>query len=211
MSRVCAKRSRGALDRLARMPFPTSLFSTLFPRRGHIRCQWPFLWDIDNNGLECYLPGQLVPQMLIPKDVVELLPGGIRLDTRTGEVYRNGSKIILPEQLFRLLILLGEHPGEVVTREEIRKSLWSETFVNFDDSINSAIRRLRHYLEDAVDSPQLIETLPGHGYRFIVPKNDRTNFRRLAKTAICRLNLAWPLCHLIICPAIPPRNAWRTA
>jgi TolB-like protein/tetratricopeptide (TPR) repeat protein len=109
--------------------------------------------------------------MSFSKDGEQPLPGGIRLDKRAGEVYRNGLKITLPEQLFRLLVLLGEHPGEVVSREEIRKTLWSDTFVNYDDSINSAIRRLRHYLENADDSPQLIETLPGHGYRFILAAN----------------------------------------
>jgi len=75
-------------------------------------------------------------------------------------------KITLPEQMFRLLILLGEHPGEVVTREEIRNNLWSDSFVNFDDSINSAIKRLRQYLEDPAENSRFIETLPGHGYRF---------------------------------------------
>lgn len=99
---------------------------------------------------------------------VRILPGGIRLNERSGEVYRNGSKITLPEQLFRLLVLLGDHPGEVVTREEIRQNLWSGTYVNFDDSINSAVRRLRHLLEDPAEAPQLIETLPGHGYRLLV-------------------------------------------
>ncbi len=84
-------------------------------------------------------------------------------------MYRNGTKISLPEQLFRLLVLLGEHPGEVVTREEIRQNLWSDTYVNFEDSINSAVRRLRQSLEDTADTRQLIETLPGHGYRFLLP------------------------------------------
>ncbi len=106
--------------------------------------------------------------MSTTQDLPQILLGDIRLDRRAGEVYRNGLKITLPEQLFRLLVLLAERPGDVVTREEIRKNLWSDTFVNFDDSINSAIRRLRHYLEGAGDSPQLIETLPGHGYRLIV-------------------------------------------
>jgi TolB-like protein len=105
------------------------------------------------------------------KDEVQNLPGGIRLDRRAGEVYRNGLKIALPGQLFRLLILLVERPEEVVTRKEIRKSLWCDMSGNYDDSINSAIRRLRHYLEDAGDSPPLIQTLPGHGYRFILPTN----------------------------------------
>jgi TolB-like protein/tetratricopeptide (TPR) repeat protein len=104
-----------------------------------------------------------------PDAVVRILRGGIRVDERSGEVYRNGSKIALPEQLFRLLMLLGEHHGEVVTREQIRQNLWSDTYVNFDDSINSAVRRLRHSLEDPANGPQLIETLPGHGYRLLLP------------------------------------------
>ena len=85
--------------------------------------------------------------MPIPENSTQILPGGIVLDSRTGEVQRNGLKVNLPEQLFRLLTLLGARAGEIVTREEIRKDLWSDSFVNFDDSINSAIRRLRLYLE----------------------------------------------------------------
>src|SRR5258708_14789318 len=73
---------------------------------------------------------------------LQILPGGIELDRRAGEIRKEGLKISLPEQLFRLLVLLMEHPGEVVTREEIRNSLWSDTFVNFDHSINSAIQKL---------------------------------------------------------------------
>src|SRR6266849_800140 len=100
---------------------------------------------------------------------LQVLPGGIELDKRAGEIRKEGLKISLPEQLFRLLVLLMEHPGEVVTREEIRNSLWSDSFVNFDDSIDSAIKRLRHCLEDSAENPRFIETLPGYGYRFTVP------------------------------------------
>src|SRR5712691_877788 len=100
---------------------------------------------------------------------LQVLPGGIELDKRAGEIRKEGLKISLPEQLFRLLVLLMEHPGEVVTREEIRNSLWSDSFVNFDDSIDSAIKRLRHCLEDSAENPRFIETLRGHGYRFAVP------------------------------------------
>ena len=99
---------------------------------------------------------------------LQVLPGGIELDRRAGEIRKEGLKISLPEQLFRLLVLLMEHPGEVVTREEIRNSLWSDSFVNFDDSINSAIKRLRQCLEDSAENPRFIQTLPGHGYRFAV-------------------------------------------
>ena len=100
---------------------------------------------------------------------LRILSGGIELDRRAGEIRKEGLKISLPEQLFRLLVLLMEHPGEVVTREEIRNSLWSDSFVNFNDSINSAIKRLRQCLGDSAENPRFIETSPGHGYRFALP------------------------------------------
>jgi TolB-like protein/Flp pilus assembly protein TadD len=97
------------------------------------------------------------------------IPGDFELDARAGELRKNGSTIRLPEQLFRLLTLLTQRSGEVVSREEIRSILWSDRFVNFDDSINSAIKRLRQYLDDSAINPKLIKTLPGRGYRFAVP------------------------------------------
>jgi len=97
------------------------------------------------------------------------IPGDFELDARAGELRKNGATIRLPEQLFRLLTLLTQRSGEVVTREEIRSILWSDRFVNFDDSINSAIKRLRQYLDDSAVNPKLIKTLPGRGYRFAVP------------------------------------------
>src|ERR1700722_1348764 len=113
--------------------------------------------------------------MSYSEEAVQLLPGGIRLDRHAGEVCKNGLKIVIPEQLVRLLSLLGEHPGEVVTREQIRNHLWSDTYVNFNDSINAAIRRLRNYLGDDAGVSQLIETRPGHGYRLILPANRPTS------------------------------------
>ena len=100
---------------------------------------------------------------------VQTIPGDFELDKRAGEVRKDGLTIRLPEQLFRLLALLAEHSGQVVTREQIRSSLWSDRFVNFDDSINSAIKKLRQCLADSVMNPRLIKTLPGRGYRFAVP------------------------------------------
>ena len=107
--------------------------------------------------------------MSISEISLQILPGGIELDRRAGEIRKEGLKISLPEQLFRLLVLLMDHTGEVVTREEIRNNLWSDSFVNFDDSINSAIKRLRQCLDDSAENPRFIETLPGYGYRFTVP------------------------------------------
>ena len=69
--------------------------------------------------------------------------------------------------------ILLEHPGELVTREELRKRLWSaDTFVDFEHSLNAAVKRLREALDDSADKPRFIETLPRHGYRFIAPLND---------------------------------------
>src|SRR6267378_1241355 len=108
-------------------------------------------------------------RMSISEISLQILPGGIELDRRAGEIRKEGLKISLPEQLFRLLVLLMDHTGEVVTREEIRNNLWSDSFVNFDDSINSAIKRLRQCLDDSAENPRFIETLPGYGYRFTLP------------------------------------------
>ena len=118
-----------------------------------------------------------------PENSPQILPGGIVLDSRTGEVRRNGLKVNLPEQLFRLLALLGARAGEIVTREEIRKGLWSDSFVNFDDSINSAIRRLRLYLEEGGGTTPQIETVPGRGYRFVVPEVNQASVASLGESA----------------------------
>jgi DNA-binding winged helix-turn-helix (wHTH) protein/tetratricopeptide (TPR) repeat protein len=89
-------------------------------------------------------------------------------DSRSGELRRRGRKIKLPGQSFQILILLLQHPGEVITREEIRREVWaSDTFVDFEAGINSAVRRLRFALNDSVRKARFIETLPRYGYRFI--------------------------------------------
>ncbi|MGB7844463.1 MAG: tetratricopeptide repeat protein [Candidatus Acidiferrum sp.] len=81
-----------------------------------------------------------------------------------------GIKIKLQEQPFQLLALLMEHPGELVTREEIRQALWPEhTFVDFDRSLNKAMTKLRSALGDSAESPRYIETVHRHGYRFLFP------------------------------------------
>src|SRR5712664_453820 len=96
--------------------------------------------------------------------------GDFAVDLRSGELHKEGVKIKLQEQPFRLMIVLLEHSGEVVTRDELRKRLWPEdTFVAFDDGLNTAIKKLRDALGDSAEEPRLIETLPKHGYRFILP------------------------------------------
>ena len=92
------------------------------------------------------------------------------VDVRAGELRRNGEKIKLGERPLQILAALLEHPGEVVTREELQQKLWSvDTFVDFEHSINTAVLRLREALGDNAENPHYIETLPRHGYRFIYP------------------------------------------
>ena len=88
----------------------------------------------------------------------------------SGELRKRGLPIRVPGQPFKILSMLLERPGEVVTRDELRKSLWSaETFVDFEHSLNSAIKKLRQALGDSAENPRYIETLPRLGYRFIAP------------------------------------------
>jgi DNA-binding winged helix-turn-helix (wHTH) protein len=99
--------------------------------------------------------------------------GVIRFDLfevhlRAGELYKAGRKIRLQIQPFHALALLLERPGEVVTREEFEKKLWpGDTFVDFDHSLNTAIKKLRLALGDDQKKPRFVETLPKRGYRFI--------------------------------------------
>ena len=96
--------------------------------------------------------------------------GDYELDTRAGELRKGGSTTQLHEQPLQILGMLLGHPGELVTREELCKALWpADTFVDFEDSLNHAIRRLRDVLGDSADKPRFIETLPRRGYRFIAP------------------------------------------
>jgi Tol biopolymer transport system component/DNA-binding winged helix-turn-helix (wHTH) protein len=96
--------------------------------------------------------------------------GEFELDIRTAELRRRGQVIRLQEQPFRILVELLEVPGQLVSREEIRKRLWpDDTSVEFDHSINAAVKRLRDSLQDSAESPRFIETIAKRGYRFIAP------------------------------------------
>ena len=91
------------------------------------------------------------------------------VDLRAEELYKAGRKIKLQVQPFHVLRILLERPGEVVTREEMQKRLWpADTFVDFDHSLNTAIKKLRQALSDDKKKPRFVETLPKRGYRFLV-------------------------------------------
>src|SRR2546429_4674113 len=94
--------------------------------------------------------------------------GVFEVDLRAGELFRQGIKIKLQQQPFRVLALLLEHPGEIVTREELRQAIWpAGTFVEVDLGVDAAIHKLRTALGDSAENPRLVETLPRRGYRFI--------------------------------------------
>jgi DNA-binding winged helix-turn-helix (wHTH) protein len=96
--------------------------------------------------------------------------GVFEVDLRAAELRKYGIRIKLQEQPFQILSLLLEHPGEVVSRDELREKLWpAHTFVDFDRSLNKAMTKLRAALGDSADSPRYVETIPRHGYRFLAP------------------------------------------
>jgi len=118
--------------------------------------------------------------------------GTFELDLQTGELRHGGQKVRLQEQPFQVLAALLEHPGKIVTREELHSKLWpADTFVDFDHSLNAAIKRLRDTLSESADAPVYIETLARRGYRFIAPVNGSS-----------------PPDEIGIAPA-PARGAWK--
>jgi len=89
------------------------------------------------------------------------------LDLQTGELTKRGRRVRLQELPFRLLAMLLEKPGQLVTREELRARLWPQTFVDFDHGLNKAISKIRVALGDSADNPRFVETVAGRGYRFL--------------------------------------------
>src|SRR6516164_10284397 len=94
--------------------------------------------------------------------------GAFELDTDAGELRKQGVKIRLQEQPFRILQMLLENPGRLVSREALRAALWpSNSYVDFDQGLNRAINKLREALGDSAENPRFVETLAKRGYRFI--------------------------------------------
>src|SRR5215472_14297630 len=107
-----------------------------------------------------------MPPSTLPSWVIRFAK--FEVDLHAGELRKNGRRIRLQDQPFQVLAMLLEHPGEIVTREEIRQKLWlADTFVDFDHGLNSAVGRLRDALNDSASTPRFIETVPRRGYRFI--------------------------------------------
>ena len=113
--------------------------------------------------------------------------GVFEVDTRRLELRRSGTVVKLREQSFRILIYLLEHPCDIVTREELRRVLWpSDTYVDFDHSLNTAVMKLREALGDSTGTPLYIETVPKRGYRFIAPVSQSEATRNETTTEILK-------------------------
>jgi|SRR5579862_8004738 len=96
--------------------------------------------------------------------------GAFEVDAVAGEVRKSGIRLRLQDQPFQALLMMLERPGELISRDELRQKLWkSETFVDFDHSLNTVINKLRDALGDSASSPRYIETLAKRGYRFLAP------------------------------------------
>lgn len=109
--------------------------------------------------------------MAVPQNNSRIVRFGVfELDLSAGELRKNGAKLRLQGQPFQVLAILLDRPGEVVTREELQRQLWpSDTFVDFDHSLNTAINKVREALGDSASNPRFVETLARRGYRFIAP------------------------------------------
>ncbi len=118
--------------------------------------------------------------------------GVFEVDLRAGEVRKSGLKVRLQEKPFQVLEMLLEHPGEIVTREELQKKLWpQDTFVDFNHSMNTAVTKLREALGDTADNPRFVETLARRGYRFIAPVAETPLLRDTGARHGVRLPMPW--------------------
>jgi TolB-like protein/DNA-binding winged helix-turn-helix (wHTH) protein/Tfp pilus assembly protein PilF len=156
---------------------------------------------------------------LRPTSVVRF--GTYEVSLHSGEVRKAGLRIRVQQQPMKLLEMLLERPGEVVTREELRSRVWTdENFGDFDQAVNIAIAKLRNALGDSAENPRFIETLPKRGYRFIAdvsvvdadarPKRPDSAARDLPATESVRKLQELQGAGLTIAPAAPRRQLWPT-
>jgi eukaryotic-like serine/threonine-protein kinase len=114
------------------------------------------------------MTGRVEMQVPAPNSTIRF--GVFQLDTRTGELHKDGRRVRLQDQPVRVLLMLLEQPGELVTREDLKRQIWpNEDFGDFDHAVNVAVAKIRAALSDDAESPHFVETLPRRGYRFIFP------------------------------------------
>src|SRR5688572_25955799 len=136
----------------------------------------------------------------IPADIARF--GTFEVSLRTGELRKRGLRIALQEQPLRILTALLERPNEVVSREELCQRLWPEgTFVDFEHSLNAAIRRLRMTLGDDAEVPRFIETVHKRGYRFLAL--NRTSVRETGASPATIAHIVRKRARLAVLPFGP--------
>jgi DNA-binding winged helix-turn-helix (wHTH) protein/tetratricopeptide (TPR) repeat protein len=135
--------------------------------------------------------------------------GSFEVDLQEGKLTKGGIRIRLQGQPFQILALLLENPGQVVTREEIRQRLWAhDLFVEFDDALNTSIRKLRAALNDSADNPRFLETVPRRGYRFVAPVSlSEAHFRK--NDLVTMASTALPSEMAAVDTIRPPKDRWR--
>jgi len=145
--------------------------------------------------------------------------GLFEADPASGDLLRQGVRVRLQDQPFRVLCLLLERAGGVVTREDLRQALWpADTYVEFDGSLNAALKKLRSALSDPSDNPIFIETVPKRGYRFIAPvtvadapgHDAKEELPAIAETPKGHTAAGTEGATAISPPAMPSRSGWRT-
>ena len=146
--------------------------------------------------------------------------GNFEVDLEAGELRKAGVKQKFGGQPFQVLTILLESPGEVVTREELQKRLWPNTFVDVDHNLNTAINKIREALGDSAESPRYVETLPRRGYRFIASveggvfsSNQLTEKVTLAKSNVVRKRRLyyWLAIVGVVVVAVGSLALWKAA
>ena len=128
--------------------------------------QWPGVWLPQSADVRIAVSHSLPGDMAKPSQVYRF--ADFEADVRAHQLRKHGTKLKLHGQPFQMLVMLLESPGEVVTREQMQEKLWpADTFVDFEHSLNTSIKKLRQALNDSATEPRFIETLPRVGYRFI--------------------------------------------
>ncbi len=141
-----------------------------------------------------------------PHHTASIRFGIFQLDTASGELLKGGTKIRLQEQPYQVLKALVERPGEVVSREELQQLLWpDETFVDFEDGLSTAVRKIRQALGDSASNPRFVETLPKRGYRFVAPvRSDAILTRERPRSR----RVPWPLFAGILVVVVIAALVW---
>lgn len=149
--------------------------------------------------------------MEVPARLRRVRFGVFEIDLHAGELRKNGLNIKIQEQPFQVLAMLLSRPGEVVTREELHRTLWSaDTFVDFDVGLNTAVKRLRDTLGDFAETPRFIETVPRRGYRFIARVSSDERKEPTAITRVRKKAVLAPIVVILVA-AIAGGWFWRSA